>query len=96
MPADKTWMFCKSVFTCVPSLAVAAPGALPGLLRAANRELKARFANEQRHIRLTDSDLFNYDVLFMHGRANFHLTDEEKKDMAAVDGCGSSGTRRIF
>jgi hypothetical protein len=56
-----------------------APGALPGLLRAANRELKARFANEKRQIRLTDSDLFNYDVLFMHGRTNFHLTDEEKK-----------------
>jgi hypothetical protein len=56
-----------------------APGALPSLLRAANRELKARFANEQRKVRLTDSDLFNYDVLFMHGRANFRLSDDEKK-----------------
>lgn len=58
-----------------------APGALPSLLRAANRELKARFANEQRKVRLTDPDLFNYDVLFMHGRNNFRLTDDEKKDL---------------
>ncbi|HZZ29956.1 MAG TPA: DUF4159 domain-containing protein [Pirellulales bacterium] len=57
----------------------AAPGALPGLLRAANRELKARFSPEQRQVQITDPDLFNYDVLFMHGRANFRLTDEEKK-----------------
>ena len=58
-----------------------APGALPSLLRAANRELKARFSNEQRKVRLTDSDLFNYDVLFMHGRSNFHLSDDEKKNL---------------
>jgi hypothetical protein len=58
-----------------------APGALPSLLRAANRELKARFSPEQRQVRLTDPDLFNYDILFMHGRANFRFTDDEKKDL---------------
>src|SRR5262249_7916000 len=57
----------------------AAPGALPGLLRAASRELKARFATQPRQVKLTDPDLFNYDVLFMHGRGKLHLSDEERK-----------------
>jgi len=56
-----------------------APGALPSLLRAANRELKARFSTDQRWVHITDPELFNYDVLFMHGRANFRLSDDEKK-----------------
>ncbi|HEY2881549.1 MAG TPA: DUF4159 domain-containing protein, partial [Pirellulales bacterium] len=59
----------------------AAPGALPGLLRAAARELKSRFSTEPRQVKLTDSDLFNYDILFMHGRSNFHLTDDERKQL---------------
>ena len=30
---------------------------------------------------LTDPDLFNYDVLYMHGRSNFRLTDAERKQL---------------
>jgi hypothetical protein len=59
----------------------AAPGALPNLLRAASRELKARFGTQPRQVKLTDPDLFHYDVLFMHGRSNFRLTDEERKQL---------------
>ncbi len=59
----------------------AAPGALPNLMRAAARELKARFSSETRQVRLTDPDLFNYDVLFMHGRSNFQLSDDERKEL---------------
>ena len=59
----------------------AAPGALPSLLRAASRELKSRFSTEPRQVKLTDPDLFNYDVLFMHGRSNFRLTDAERKQL---------------
>ena len=50
-------------------------------MRAASRELKSRFSSEQRQVKLTDSDLFNYDVLFMHGRTNFRLTDAERKQL---------------
>jgi hypothetical protein len=59
----------------------AAAGALPSLLRAASRELKARFSNEARQVKLTDPDLFNYDVLFMHGRSAFRLTDIERRQL---------------
>ena len=59
----------------------AAPGALPNLLRAASAELQARFSTEQRQISMTDPDLFNYDVVFMHGRHNFRLTDAERKQL---------------
>src|SRR5262249_24757549 len=59
----------------------AAPGALPNLMRSAARELKARFSSETRQVRLTDPDLFNYDVLFMHGRSNFQLSDDERKEL---------------
>ena len=59
----------------------AAPGALPNLMRAAARELKVRFSSETRQVRLTDPDLFNYDVLFMHGRSNFQFSDDERKEL---------------
>jgi hypothetical protein len=59
----------------------AAPGALASLMRAASRELKSRFSSEQRQVKLTDPDLFNYDVLFMHGRTNFRLTEAERKQL---------------
>jgi hypothetical protein len=59
----------------------AAPGALPNLLRTASSELQARFSTEQREISITDPDLFNYDVVFMHGRHNFRLTDAERKQL---------------
>ncbi len=59
----------------------AAPGALPALLRAASSELQARFSTQQRQVSMTDPDLFNYDVVFMHGRHNFRLTDAERKQL---------------
>ena len=43
--------------------------------------MKAHFSSEQRQAKLTDPDLFNYDVLFMHGRSNFQLSDEERKQL---------------
>lgn len=59
----------------------AAPGALPSLLRAAAREFQARISTEQRQVAMTDPDLFNYDVVFMHGRHNFRLTEAERKQL---------------
>jgi hypothetical protein len=83
----------------------AAPGALPGLLRAASRELKARFSTQPRQVKLTDPDLFNYDLLFMHGRGNFRLNDEERKQfrkylergtLIADSICGSADFTKSF
>ena len=62
----------------------AAPGRLPNLMRAATRKLKAHFSSELRQVKLTDPDLFNYDVLFMHGRSNFQLSDEERKQLRQI------------
>ncbi|MCC7084459.1 MAG: DUF4159 domain-containing protein [Pirellulales bacterium] len=59
----------------------AAPGALPALLRAASRELQARFSTEQRLVSISDPALFRYDVVFMHGRHGFKLSDTERKQL---------------
>jgi hypothetical protein len=59
----------------------AAPGALPNLLRNASNELKARFSSQQRQVALTDNALFDYDVVYIHGRHNFRFTDAERKQL---------------
>jgi hypothetical protein len=59
----------------------AAPGALPALLRAASRELKSRFSTQQRLVAISDPELFRYDVVFTHGRHNFKLSEDERKQL---------------
>ena len=58
-----------------------APAALPNLLRAAATQLKIRVNTDQRLIDITDPTLFNYTLVFMHGRRAFHFTEAERKQL---------------
>jgi len=57
----------------------AAPRALANLLESAGRELKIRVSAEQNLVGLTDDTLFNFHMVFMHGRNAFRLTDLERQ-----------------
>jgi hypothetical protein len=59
----------------------AAPRALTTLLETAARELHLRVGVEKREIAITDDALFDYHLVFMHGRSDFHLTDAERKQL---------------
>ncbi len=59
----------------------AAPGALTNLLRVAGEKLKLRVGTEPRELAMTDPKLFRYHLVFMHGRQNFRLTPEERKQL---------------
>jgi hypothetical protein len=61
----------------------AAPRALVNLLDSADRELKIRATAEDDLISITDDALFDYHLVFMHGRNGFHLIDEERKHLKA-------------
>ncbi len=61
----------------------AAPGALPSLLRAAERELKIRVAGPGEPLEITSRQLFNHHLVFMHGRSNFRLTPAEREQLKA-------------
>ncbi len=57
----------------------AAPRALLNLLDAADNSLKIRVTARDDLVSLTDDALFDYHLLFMHGRNAFRFTDEERK-----------------
>jgi len=59
----------------------AAPRALVTLLETAGRELKIRAGTDDRELSITDDALFDYHLVFMHGRNDFHLTDAERKQL---------------
>ncbi len=59
----------------------AAPRALVTLLETAQRELHVRVGLDKREIRITDDALFDYPLVFMHGRNDFHLTDAEREQL---------------
>lgn len=59
----------------------AAPRALVTLLESAAREQKMRVGVEKREVALTDPGLFDYHMVFMHGRNSFHLTDVEREKL---------------
>ena len=61
----------------------AAPGALGNLMRAAAENLKIRASAESHDVRLTDPQLFQYHLLFLHGRTSFRLTPAERKQLRA-------------
>ncbi len=59
----------------------AAPGALGNLMRLAAEKLEVRASTESREVRLTDPQLFEYHLVFMHGRTSFRLTPAERKQL---------------
>ena len=61
----------------------AAPRALLTLLETAARELNMRVGVEKREVALTDAGLFDYHMVFMHGRNSFHFTDVEREKLRA-------------
>ncbi len=59
-----------------------APGALVNLLRtAAQGDLKLRVRISPQMINIADKNLFNYHMVFMHGRHEFRLTEAERTQL---------------
>ncbi len=58
-----------------------APGALPGILRAAEQQLNFRVAVEPRLIDIGGKAIFDYHMVFMHGRNSFTLKKDEPKQL---------------
>ena len=57
----------------------AAPRALANLMEQAGHDLKIRVETHPKLIGMQDPALFNYAVVFMHGRNAFRLTDGERQ-----------------
>ena len=64
-----------------PGGCTAAPRALITLLETMQNELKIRVGIEQRELYATDDSLFDYHIVFMHGRNAFHLTEDERQQL---------------
>jgi hypothetical protein len=58
-----------------------APLALTNLMDAAGRELKIRTHVRPELLDITDGALFDYHLVFMHGRTAFRLTDGERRQL---------------
>jgi len=58
-----------------------APGALLNLLRTAGEKLKLHVSTDAREVGMTDPQLFEYHMVFMHGRSSFRLTPEEREKL---------------
>lgn len=67
-----------------PGGCTAAPRALSNLLEWAGQqqEITIPVSTETREIPITDPALFDYHMVFMHGRNAFHLTDSERRQLA--------------
>ncbi|MFZ5829193.1 MAG: DUF4159 domain-containing protein [Planctomycetota bacterium] len=59
----------------------AAPRALVNLLERATQDLKIRAYAKERYVALTDEELFDHHLVFMHGRHSFHFTDAERRHL---------------
>ena len=67
----------------------AAPRALANLMETAAAQLGIRTAAEDEPISITDDAIFNYPVVFMHGRNRFTLTEAERKQLKTyLERCG--------
>ncbi len=58
-----------------------APAALPNLQRALSQEAGLRVGTDLRDMAITDGKLFDYHLVFMHGRHEFRLSDAERKQL---------------
>ena len=68
----------------------AAPGALRTLLRRASNEFRLHLSPEPIDVTLNAQNLFQYPVLFFHGRSNFTLAEDERQGLR--DHVGRGGT----
>ena len=59
-----------------------APNALPNLLAAAEQQLELRAIAENKLISAADPALFDYPIVFLHGRRDFQLSAAEKQALA--------------
>lgn len=59
----------------------AAPRALLGLLESSARELQMRVDLEPQEVGLSEDSLFDYHLIFMHGRHAFQLTEAERNQL---------------
>jgi hypothetical protein len=59
----------------------AAPGALMNLLRVVARETGMRINTDQREVALTSPEIFEFPVLYMHGRTALKLSGDERKQL---------------
>jgi len=58
-----------------------APMALPNLLRYLSGEMGLRANTDDRELSLADDRLFDFPILFMHGRDKFSLSDVEREKL---------------
>ncbi|MDZ4779678.1 MAG: DUF4159 domain-containing protein [Planctomycetia bacterium] len=58
-----------------------APGALSNLLRFVSQKSGVRVSTDQREVSLSDPKLYNFPILFMHGRNQFQLKEEERQQL---------------
>jgi hypothetical protein len=58
-----------------------APAALANLQRALNQEVGLRVSTDLRDVAIADGKLFDYSIVFMHGRHEFRLSDAERKQL---------------
>ena len=58
-----------------------APRAVVNLLETASEQLNLRTRPERIMVNLTDPRLFDFHLVFMHGRSQFRLTEKERKQL---------------
>lgn len=58
-----------------------APGGLPNLLRFVAQKSGIRVSTDRREVSLNDPKLYNYPILFMHGRNQFQLQEQERQQL---------------
>ena len=59
-----------------------APNAWSNLLGELGRQIQLRVSTEKRLIAPDDEKLFDYPILFMHGRRSFHFSTAQRKALA--------------
>jgi hypothetical protein len=59
----------------------AAPGALMNLLHVVSQQTGMRVNTDQREVALNESQVFEYPILYMHGRTAFGLSEDERKQL---------------
>ena len=62
-----------------PGGADEAPAALSNLLEALGHERKMRVSSQKQMLAITDEELFDFPIVFVHGRRSFRLTSSERK-----------------